>query len=196
MAADRPAGKAVPPEPAAPVPAGPTPSGHQPVPFPQPCRGLPDGLHPFLALLPEVLSSPALRLVGTDRIPGHEVIRSARVRIVAERGFCWVDETTPCIVLTRPYYESGDALDLYLDLLHEATHLRQLLEGRDVWDESFPYHRRPTEIEGYAVAVAEGRRLGLDAKAIRAHVTNPWMTPAQVTELLAAIDDFLDGLRR
>lgn len=170
--------------------------GPGPLPFPQPCRGLPDGLHPFLALLPEGLSSPALRLVGTDRIPGPEVIRGARVRIVAERGFCWVDETTPCIVLTRSYYESGDALDLYLDLLHEATHLRQLLEGRDVWDESFPYHRRPTEIEGYAIAVAEGRRLGLDAKAIRDHVTNPWMTPAQVTELLAAIDEFLDGLRR
>ncbi len=167
------------------------PPGPGPLPFPQLCRSLPDGLHPFLALLPEALSSPALRLVGTDRFPGPEVIQRARVRIVAERGFCWVDETTPCIVLTRSYYAGGDALDLYLDLLHEAAHLRQLMEGRDVWDESLPYHRRPTEIEGYAVAVAEGRRLGLDAKAIRAHVTNPWMTPAQVNELLAAIDDFL-----
>lgn len=161
--------------------------------FPRPQRGLGLGEHPFLRMLPDALSSPALALVGTERIPGDLVVREAVVRVVAEEGYCWVDEATPCIVLTQHHYETGSDLDLYLDLLHEATHLRHIREGRDVWDERYPYHRRPTEIEGYAVAVAEGRRLGLDENEIRAHLHNPWMTAAQVEELLAAVDAYLRG---
>jgi hypothetical protein len=154
-------------------------------------RGLALGTHPFLSLLPGALESPAVRLIGTDRIPGLTVIEKARVCLVSKNGFCWVDETIPCIVLSMAYYQAGSDLDLYLDLLHEVTHIRQILEGRDVWDDAFLYHRRPTEIEGYAVAVFECRRLGLDEKDIRDHLANPWMTPKQVTELLASVNAFL-----
>jgi len=159
--------------------------------FPLPIRGLGEGLHPFLSILPGALDSPALELVGTDRIPGATVLERARVSLVAEDGYCWIDDRVPCIVLTLDHYTSGSDLDLYLDLLHEATHIRQVMEGRDVWDEAVPYHRRLTEIEGYAVAVSECRRLGLDARGIRAHCENPWMTATQVTELLAGIDTFM-----
>lgn len=162
--------------------------------FSPPVRGLPDGDHPFLDLLPACVESPALRLVGCARFPGGTVVASARVRIVPEAGYCWIDETVPVIVLTRAHYDGGSDLDLHLDLLHEATHLRHLLEGRDVWDANFPYHRRPTEIEGYAVAVFEGRRLGLDEAGIRAHLANPWMTPEEVGELHAAVESRLRGL--
>ncbi len=159
--------------------------------FPLPIRGLRQGLHPFLSILPGALDSLALELIGTDRIPGATVLERTRVNLVAEDGYCWIDEKVPCIVLTLGHYTSGSDLDLYLDLLHEAVHIRQVMEGRDVWDETVPYHRRFTEIEGYAVAVSECRRLGLDAREIRAHCENPWMTPSQVTELLAGIDAFM-----
>jgi hypothetical protein len=52
-------------------------------------------------------------------------------------------------------------------------------------------HRRPTEIEGYAVAVEEGRRLGMSEDEIVVHLSNPWMSPTDVRELLAGIDRFL-----
>ncbi len=89
------------------------------------------------------------------------------------------------------HYQTGSDLDLYLDLLHEVTHIRQILEGQDVWNEAFPYHRRPTEIEGFAVAVSECRRLGLNDKEIREHLTNPWMTESEVKELLVGVNAFL-----
>lgn len=163
--------------------------------FAPPVRGLPPGDHRFLALLPGGLDSPALGLVGSARFPGRTVLEGARVRICPGPGYCWIDETVPVIVLAGEHYRTGGDLDLYLDLLHEATHLRQLLEGRDVWDERFPYHRRPTEIEGYAVAVFEGRRLGLDEAGIRAHLANPWMSPAEVDELHALVDAHLAAVR-
>lgn len=169
----------------------PPPNDRIDVSFPRIRRGFPVGDHPLTALCPDLLASPALRRVGTPAHPGAEVIRAARVRLQAVEGFCWVDESIPCIVLTLDYYQRGSDLDLYLDLLHEATHLRQLREGRDVWDEAFAYHRRPTEIEGYAVAVEEARRLGLDESRIRHHLDNPWMSGDEIDELRAAVDAWL-----
>ena len=163
--------------------------------FSPPVRGLKPGNHPFLTILPGALKSPAITLIGTDRFPGPAVMQGAMVCLTPQEGFCWVDETVPCVVLSMDHYQTGSDLDLYLDLLHEVTHIRQILEGRDVWDEAFPYHRRPTEIEGFAVAVAECRRLGLNEKEIREHLTNPWMTESEVKELLLGVNAFLAELK-
>jgi len=149
------------------------------------------GEHPFLRVLPTALESPAFALICSPRVSSLQLVQNTLVRIVPEDGFCWVDDSVPCIVLAQPYYNSGDDLDLYLDLLHELTHVRQVLDGQDVWDEQYPYHRRPTEIEGYAVAVSEGLRLGLRRHEIREHLTNPWMSPEQVSELHEQIMLFL-----
>ena len=159
--------------------------------YPRPVRTLPLGEHPFLALLPGALTSPALHLVGSPRIDGGTVVRGARVRLTGDDGYCWVDESVPCIVFTFAHYRTASDLDVYLDLMHELTRIRQIHEGRDVWDRSFEYHRRPTEIEGYAVAVAECRRLGLDEAAAFEHLSNPWMSAQQVQELLHAVDAYL-----
>jgi hypothetical protein len=50
---------------------------------------------------------------------------------------------------------------------------------------------RPTEIEGYAVAIEEGRRLGLTAEDIVLHLSNPWMTAEEIDRLLGHVDTFL-----
>lgn len=159
--------------------------------FPHPKRGFDCGEHPFLQILPDALESPAFALICSANVSSLELVQRTVVRIVPEEGFCWVDDAVPCIVLARPYYETGSDLDLYLDLLHELTHVRQVLEGIDVWDERYPYHRRPTEIEGYAVAVSEARRLGLTRREIIEHLTNPWMTAHQVSELYEQIMQYL-----
>lgn len=159
--------------------------------FARPVRGLPSGLHPYLVVLPGIVESPALQRIGTAQHLGEDVVRSAQVHIRPENSFCWVDVSVPCIVLSERYYQTGDEVDLYLDLLHELTHIRQHAQGRDLWDRSFAYHRRPTEIEGYAVAVGEARRIGMSEAEILAHLSNPWMSPAEVQELLGSINAFL-----
>jgi hypothetical protein len=159
--------------------------------FTPPVRGLKAGMHPFLDLLPRATESPALRLIATGRFPGAELVRDVRVAIVPETGFCWVDDAVPCIVLALSYYQTGSDLDLYLDLWHELTHIRQILEGRDVWDEAYAYHQRPTEIEGYAVAVSEARRVGLNEAEILEHLRNPWMSETEIRELFGLVSSFL-----
>jgi hypothetical protein len=155
-------------------------------------RTLSVGLHPYVALLPKVKASPAFVRIAPEG-DGERLLESARVRIDEERGFAYIDTGAPCIVLAHGYYREGSDLDLYLDLLHELTHLRQLRQGLELWDESFAYPDRPTEIEGYAVAVAEGRRLGMSEAEVLVHLSNPWMSEAEVARLLRHVDEFLGG---
>ena len=153
-------------------------------------RGLGLGLHPFLALLPRAAQSPALRRVAPVAAR-PALLERARVRISLVPGYAYIDTRTPCINLSWLYYRLGSARDLYLDLLHELTHLRQLQEGADLWDRAFSYVDRPTEIEGYAVAAEEGRRLGMSAEELTRHLHNFWMTRRQVARLERHIEAFL-----
>lgn len=154
-------------------------------------RTLSCGEYPYCALLPSIAKSPAARRIQSPAIPLGRLLETARVRIEPGDGYVWVDDEAPAIVLIEHYYRHGDPCDLYLDLLHELTHLRQLAEGQGLWDERFRYVDRPTEIEGYAVAIEEGRRLGMtDARIVR-HLSNPWMTRADVQRLLENVERFL-----
>jgi hypothetical protein len=157
-------------------------------------RTLARGEHPYLALLPRVAESPAVRRIESPALPLRRLLDQAWVRIEPGDGFIWVDDEAPAIFLVEQYYRKGNPGDLYLDLLHELTHLRQLSEGKDIWDESFRYVDRPTEIEGYAVAIEEGRRLGMTRGDIVCHISNPWMTRADIRRLLENVERFLsDG---
>ncbi len=157
-------------------------------------RALPRGEYAYLALLPRVQESPAARRIDCPAMPLRRLLDGARVRIEPGDGFVWVDDEAPAIILIEHYYRSGHPHDLYLDLLHELTHLRQLAEGCDLWDERLPYVDRPTEIEGYAVAIEEGCRLGMTEPEILHHLSNPWMTHADVLLLRSNVERFLaDG---
>ncbi len=157
-------------------------------------RALPPGRHALRELLPGAAASPGLVRVAADPAARRHLVARAGVEVRGRRGYLFVDVEAPCIVLSERYLRDGDELDLYLDLLHELTHLRQLEDGLDLWDDRFPYVDRPTEVEGYAVAVEEGRRLGMSEREVRRHLSNPWMSAADVRRLLAHVDAFLaDG---
>ena len=126
--------------------------------------------------------------------PIGPLLDDARVKIKKGEGYLYVD-----VADTRDHSDRGvlsqraNPLDLYLDLAHELTHLRQLAEGRNIWDHSLHYVDRPTEIEGYAVAVAEGIRLGMTEEQVMQHLANPWLNDDEVMRLRKNIDRFLAG---
>ena len=156
-------------------------------------RALDCGMHPYRLLLPRFEESPAARRIETPAIPIGPLIDSARVKIKKGEGYLYVDVKIPAITLIEDYYRRANPLDLYLDLAHELTHLRQLAEGRNIWDHSLHYVDRPTEIEGFAVAVEEGIRLGLTEEQVIQHLSNPWLDDEEVDRLRKNIDRFLAG---
>ncbi|HYK90264.1 MAG TPA: hypothetical protein VE398_15925 [Acidobacteriota bacterium] len=154
-------------------------------------RSLPSGEHPYLALLPRVSESPAARRIESALTPLGPLLAMARVRIQPGEGFVWIDDDAPAVVLVERYYQHGHPRDLYLDLLHELTHLRQLAEGHNLWDERFSYVDRPTEIEGYAIAIEEGCRLGMTETDVLRHLSNPWINRADLRRLRDNVARFL-----
>ena len=168
-------------------------TGHPLPPFARVDRRLPAGMHPYLRVLPGAAESPAMARLCPDPARRAELLAGARVRILPGGGYAYVDVEVPCVVLAEEYYRTGSDLDLYLDMLHELAHIRQHHEGLDLWDERYAYVDRITEIEGYAVAVEEGRRLGMDDEDVIQHLSNPWMSKADVERLLRHVQDFLAG---
>ena len=156
-------------------------------------RDLPPGEHAYLALLPLAAQSPAMRRIESSLTPIGPLLAAAQVRIRRGKGYVWIDDEVPAIILIEQYYRESSSLDLYLDLLHELTHLRQLSEGHSIWDDRLPYVDRRTEIEGYAVAVEEGCRLGMTEEEVVHHLSNPWMTHADVRRLLKNVRLLLSG---
>jgi hypothetical protein len=129
-------------------------------------RSLGCGLHPYRLLLPRFEESPTVRRIETPDIPIGPLLDEARVKIKKGEGYLYVEVKIPAIILIEDYYLKANALDLYIDLAHELTHVRQMLEGKNIWDHSLDYVDRPTEIEGYAVAVEEGIRLGMTEEQV------------------------------
>jgi hypothetical protein len=54
---------------------------------------------------------------------------------------------------------------------------------------------RATEIEGYAVAIEEGMRLGMSKSDVIRHLSNPWMTRADIRRLIENVERFLSSIR-
>jgi hypothetical protein len=156
-------------------------------------RSVGKGEHGFSTLIPGVARSPALRRIAANTRARAKLLEGAHVLVCGRRGYAFIDVEAPRIVISERYFATGSDLDLYLDLLHELTHLRQLGEGFDLWDERFEYVDRPTEVEAYSVAVEEGRRLGMSQAEVLEHLKNPWMTHAEVRRLLRHIDRHLAG---
>ena len=78
---------------------------------------------------------------------------------------------------------NGDKIDIYLDLVHELVHVRQFLEGKELFNNRYDYIDRPTEIEAYRYAVEEAKSLGLSNERICRYLKTEWMSNEELKRL-------------
>lgn len=123
---------------------------------------------------------------------GEEVLRAflshTEVEVAPFRGYMWVNTDGGRIVVSRDYLREAEEVLLYLDLIHEIVHLRQLSQGMELFDEKYSYDQRPTELEAYRVTLEEARSLGLSDDFIREYLKVDWMTDGQHRRLLRALE--------
>jgi hypothetical protein len=117
-----------------------------------------------------------------------DVLRSLRVDFTWLGGYMFVDSGSGHLVVSVRYLNSGDRVDLYLDLIHELCHVRQLMEGRELFDPRYSYVERPTEIEAYRYTVEEARRLGLSDGRICEYLKTEWISREELRVLAKAVD--------
>ena len=99
-----------------------------------------------------------------------------------------VSEVDGHLIISADYLSKGNRIDIYLDIVHELVHVRQFMEGKELFDHNFEYVERPTEVEAYRVAVEEARRLGLSEKRICQYLKTEWMTDEGFRRLAKSVN--------
>ena len=114
----------------------------------------------------------------------NDVLEKTRVVLQERKGYLRVDDTNGKILISILYLKNGDEKHLYLDLIHELVHVRQYMEGRELFDKRYSYVDRPTEIEAYSVAVKEAKRIGMNYEEIEDYLKVEWVTDEEFNRML------------
>lgn len=117
-----------------------------------------------------------------------EVLRSLEVEFSGRKGYMGISDVDGHIIVSAHYLKNGDVLDIYLDIIHELTHVRQFMEGKELFDRNYSYVDRPTEVEAYRRTVEEARNLGLTDKRIYEYLETEWMSDDDLKRLARALD--------
>ncbi len=136
-------------------------------------RKVKPGLYPILDVFPGLDRSKAFQVLFSDGLRAR-ILRECKIDVVAEDTYMYIDDGPGNVCAGLSYLRTGDERILYLDILHELTHVRQWHAGRELWDRRYSYVDRPTEIEAYEVAVLEARRLGMTDGEIADYLRVEW----------------------
>ena len=118
----------------------------------------------------------------------NEILSHLTVEISWIMGYMYVDGSDGHLVISKGYLNSGNKTDIYLDLIHELCHVKQFMEGKELFDPRYDYVDRPTEIEAYQYAVQEARRLGLSDERIRCYLWTEWMNEDSFRRLAKSVN--------
>jgi len=113
----------------------------------------------------------------------EEVLSNLKVEFIWIGGYMGVNPFNGHLMVNPRYLNNGDRLDIYLDLIHELVHIRQLMEGKELFDTSYSYVERPTEIEAYRYAVIEAKRIGQTDARICEYLKTDWMSDHDLKRL-------------
>ena len=123
----------------------------------------------------------------------EEVLQHLKVELSWIGGYMYVDGSDGHLVISKNYLTNGNRTDIYLDLIHELCHVKQFLDGKELFDPRYDYVERPTEIEAYRYAVQEARRLGLSGERIYRYLKTEWMSEYDFKRLAKAVNVHLDN---
>jgi len=127
----------------------------------------------------------AVRRIFGERT--EEVLSNLRVEFNGRRGYMGVSDIDGHLMISAYYLNEGNMTDIYLDIIHELVHVRQFIDGKELFDGKYDYIERPTEVEAFQHAVEEARNLGLSDERICDYLKTEWMSDddlRRLTEIL------------
>ncbi len=142
-------------------------------------RSLGPGEYRLADVFADIRACATLRAVFADGDEIDWVMAHIRVLVVNRAKEMFVDNDDGSITIGLQHLRLAPDEILYLDIIHELCHVKQHLQGRDLYDRQKAYVDRETEIEAYEVTVREARRIGLDDNAIADYLRVSWITPEE-----------------
>jgi len=115
------------------------------------------------------------------------ILNETYVTLPPERGYMYVNDEDGSLIVGADYLRTANANYLYLDVIHELVHVKQYLQGKELFDENYSYVDRPTEIEAYQCSVEEARRIGMNDDAIAEYVYVEWVSRNEHARLLKTL---------
>ena len=113
----------------------------------------------------------------------EKVLRNLKVDFIWF-GYMGVSDDDGHLMVNKRYLSTGRTEDIYLDVIHELCHVKQHMEGKELFDPRYDYVDRPTEIEAYRYAVQEAKRIGLSAAEIRVYLKTEMMSTQALDKLI------------
>ena len=149
-------------------------------------RDVPILTYPFTEFFKGFEKVEAVREIFGEKT--DDVLRNLRGEFAGMRGYMGVSNVDGHLLVSALYLKGGDLVEIYLDIIHELVHVRQFMEGKELFDDRFSYEERPTEVEAYRHAVEEARRLGLSDKRICQYLKTEWMTDEEFKRLAETVN--------
>jgi hypothetical protein len=118
----------------------------------------------------------------------NAVVAHIKVFVVDMPHEMFVNNDDASITIGLTHLRQASDEFLFLDIIHELCHVKQHLQGRNLYDRSKAYVDRETEIEAYQVTVREARRIGLNDDAIANYLCVSWITPEEHERLVLRLD--------
>ncbi|MDO9541234.1 MAG: hypothetical protein Q7J98_02780 [Kiritimatiellia bacterium] len=139
-------------------------------------RRLEPGRYPLTDVFADIRACEILSDIFADEKEIDAVIARTMVSVGDIPHEIFVDNDDASIIIGLKHLRETSDEILYLDIIHELCHVKQHLQGRDLYDRSKAYVDRETEIEAYEITVREARRIGLTDDAILNYLRVSWIT--------------------
>jgi len=151
-------------------------------------RGLKPGQYRLEDVFPDIRSYDILSAIFADEKEISRVMANVRVIVMNGPHEMFVDNHDGAITIGLTHLCSSSDEILYLDIIHELCHVKQHLQGQNLYDEKKAYVDRETEIEAYELTVREARRIGLGDDAIADYLRVSWITPEEHGRLASRLN--------
>ena len=145
-------------------------------------NNVPIAMHNFTDFFKGFEKLPPVRSIFGEET--EKVLSELKVEFFSSKfGYMGVSDEDGHLIVSAYYLREGEQVSKYLDVIHELVHVRQFREGKALFDESYEYANRPTELEAYKLAVNEARKVGMTDKELLEYLRVDWMSEDEVRKL-------------
>ncbi len=126
---------------------------------------------------------PAIRELFGEKT--DEILKNLKVEFYSAKfGYMSVSDEDGHLIISAHHLRTSDEAVIYLDVVHELHHVKQFMDGKQIFLLEFEYVDSPIEIEAYIPTVKEAKRIGMTDDEIRDYLKIEWITDEQFSRLL------------
>ena len=150
-------------------------------------RDIQDGRYTLEDIFENLKSVEILLKLFQSKENLDDVFEKTVVIIDGSSHYMHVKNEDASIVVGKDHLKNSEKIILYLDIIHELVHVKQQREGLDLYDSTYHYVDRPTEVEAYEIAVEEARKLGMNDSEIFDYLHVEWISPDEHKRLASRV---------